>query len=208
MLTARTYVTAFTATLLLAGAGPAMAAPTTGSGQAVAPSAVSHFDDGSFETPKVEPNTFQEFTAGQHMGPWKVTSGSVDLNDAGYWQAAEGDQSVDLNGMEPGAVAQTFATTPGVRYTVSYALAGNPHPEGPTVKTGKVLIDGQDVQDFSFDVTGKSYKDMGYVMREVAFVATGKSTTLTFASTTAPRTASGPVIDDVTVERCKPDCCN
>ncbi|TJZ57005.1 choice-of-anchor C family protein [Streptomyces piniterrae] len=169
-------------------------------------SAVSRFDDGSFETPKVAPNTFQTFTAGEFVGPWKVTSGSVDVKDAGYWQAAEGDQSLDLNGTETGAVSQTFATNRGSTYTVTYSLAGNSDGQAPTPKTGKVLIDGQNVQDFSFDATGKTHQNMGYVTREVGFVATGSSTTLTFASTT-PHSAGGPVIDDVQVERCKSVCC-
>lgn len=153
--------------------------------------------DGSLETPRVKPNTFQTFTAGQFLGPWKVTIGSVDLKDAGYWQAAKGKQSMDLNGNETGAVSQTFATVTGTAYTVRYALAGNSDGQAPAVKTGTVLIDGQNVQDLSFDATGKTHTDMGYVTRQVHFVATGKSTTLTFASTTP--NAGGPVIDDVTV---------
>ncbi|WP_158795128.1 choice-of-anchor C family protein [Streptomyces sp. NRRL S-337] len=154
--------------------------------------------DGSLETPRVKPNTFQTFTAGQFLGPWKVTSGSVDLKDAGYWQAAKGKQSMDLNGNGTGAVSQTFATVTGTAYTVTYALAGNSDGQAPAVKTGTVLIDGQNVQDLSFDATGKTHTDMGYVTRQVHFVATGKSTTLTFASTT-PNSDGGPVIDDVTV---------
>lgn len=93
-----------------------MAAPTHGSGQrahlASPPSTVSHFDDGSFETPKPKPNTFDEYTAGQSFGPWKVTSGSVDLMGAGVRQAAEEDQPLDLNGHDAGVgyLATVFAT--------------------------------------------------------------------------------------------------
>ncbi|MFD0163596.1 DUF642 domain-containing protein, partial [Streptomyces decoyicus] len=69
------------------------------------------------------------------------------------------------------------------------------------VKTGEVLIDGQNFQDFSFDTTGKTFARMGYVGRQVTFVATGASTTLSFASTTASG-AYGPVIDNVRVGSC------
>ncbi|WP_043262960.1 choice-of-anchor C family protein [Streptomyces sp. CT34] len=212
MRTLRIHVTALTAVALLAGTGSALAAPAHSSTQAsrlpAPPAAVSHFDDGSFEYPTVKPKTFDEYAAGQFIGPWKVTSGTVDLIGAGYWDAAEGDQSLDLNGNNPGSVAQTFATTPGTTYTVSYSLAGNPQLDRrPAVKTGKVLIDGQDFQHFSFDVTGKSETNMGYVRRQVTFVARGRSTTLGFASTTR-HSATGPVIDDVTVEHCRPSCCN
>ncbi|MBP8537476.1 choice-of-anchor C family protein [Streptomyces sp. MK37H] len=185
----------FVASLAVAGVLAGM-----GAGTATA-AAVSRFDDGSFETPSVGANTFVNVGTGGTIGPWKVTSGNVDHIGDGFWQAAEGGQSVDLNGQGAGTVEQTFTTVPGKRYSVTYSLAGNP-AGGPTVRTGKVLVDGQNFQDFSFDVTGKTFADMGYVTREVTFVARGTSTTLAFASTNG--SAYGPVIDDVRVSSCTP----
>ncbi|MFB7666323.1 choice-of-anchor C family protein [Kitasatospora sp. NPDC056138] len=177
--------------VLLAGVGATASAQT-----------VSRFDDGSFENPRAAANSFTELSAGQAIGPWRVTAGTVDLIGAGFWQAAEGDQSVDLNGAGPGAVAQTFTTVPGATYTVTYALAGNPGG-GAAVRTGRALIDGQDFQDFSFDTTGKSFTNMGYVNRQFTFRATNSATTVAFASTTAAG-PYGPVVDDVRIERCAP----
>ncbi|GAA1945253.1 choice-of-anchor C family protein [Kitasatospora viridis] len=177
------------AALLLALAAPAHAATT-------------RFDDGSFEYQKAPANSFTDLGVGQSIGPWQVTSGTVDLIGAGFWQAAEGDQSVDLNGTGPGEVAQTFSTTPGTRYTVSYDLAGN-SALAPAVKSGMALIDGQDFQDFTFDTTGKSPTAMGYVGRVFSFVAVNPSTTLAFASTNPG--AAGPVLDNVQVTAC-PSC--
>ncbi|MEU5104542.1 MULTISPECIES: choice-of-anchor C family protein [unclassified Streptomyces] len=151
------------------------------------------------EYPTAPANAFTTLSSGQSIGPWKVTRGAVDLIGAGFWQAAEGNQSVDLNATEPGTVAQTFRTTAGQRYTVTYSLAANP-ASGPAVKTGSVLIDGQNFQDFSFNSTGKSFANMGYVTHEVTFVANGTTTTLGFTSTVAG--SYGPVIDDVQVEPC------
>ncbi|WNE96810.1 choice-of-anchor C family protein [Streptomyces luomodiensis] len=187
----------FVASVAVAGV---LAGTGIGAASAAAVS-LSRFDDGSFETPRVAANTFTNVGTGGTIGPWKVTAGNVDHIGAGYWQAAEGDQSVDLNGGTAGTVAQTFTTVPGKRYVVTYSLAGNPGG-GPAVRTGKVLVDGQNFQDFSFDVTGKTVTNMGYVTREVVFVARGTSTTLAFAST--QNTAYGPVIDDVTVRACTP----
>ena len=189
----RTFVAAVIVAGVLTGAG---------TGAALAAPAASHFDDGSFETPRVAANTFVNLGTGGTIGPWKVTAGNVDLIGDGFWQAAEGDQSVDLNGGNAGAVSQTFTTVPGKRYTVRYSLAGNPGVGGPAMKTGKVLVDGQNFQNFSFDTTGKTMANMGYVTREVSFVATGATTTLTFASTLSG--AYGPVIDDVSVRHCEP----
>ncbi|MEV6575394.1 choice-of-anchor C family protein [Streptomyces sp. NPDC051577] len=165
---------------------------------------MSRFDDGSFEYPAAPVNAFTTVTAGRSIGPWKVTSGAVDLIGAGFRQAAEGEQSVDLNAARPGAFAQTFATTAGQKYTVTYSLAANPEG-GPAVKTGRVLLDWQNIQDFSFDSTGKSRPAMGYVTRQVTFVARAASTTIGFASTVAG--AYGPVIDDVGVHTCCPCSC-
>jgi choice-of-anchor C domain-containing protein len=162
-------------------------------------SAATSFSDGSFESPVVTPNTFQTFFAGASIGPWTVTQGSVDLIGQGWWQAADGVQSLDLDGDQQGAVAQTFSTLPLLKYEVSFKLAGNTG-SGPTVKTGQVLVNGQVVKEFSFDITGKTPSNMGYVSQEFTFLASGSSTTLEFASTTPG--AFGPVIDKVEVESC------
>lgn len=196
MVVSRSAFTAIAVVGLLAASGTAMAAAPAA---APATAAVSRFDDGSFEYPTAPANAFTTLSSGRSIGPWKVTRGAVDLIGAGFWQAAEGSQSVDLNAAQPGTVSQTFRTTPGQKYTVRYALAANP-AGGPAVKTGSVLIDGQNFQDFSFNSTGKSRANMGYVTREVTFVATGSTTTLGFASTVAG--AYGPVVDDVRVEPC------
>lgn len=158
------------------------------------------FSDGSFEQPVVTPNTFQRLFAGQTMGPWLVTSGSVDLIGAGFWQATDGVQSLDLDGAGDGTIEQTFNTFPLNEYQISYELAGNP-AAGPTVKTGVAFINGSPVEHFAFDITGKTFANMGYVHHEFTFLATGTTTTLTFASTTTPG-GFGPVLDDVDLESC------
>ncbi|MEU7094979.1 choice-of-anchor C family protein [Kitasatospora aureofaciens] len=177
----------------------ALAAPA----QAAGHRAFSRFDDGSFESPKAPAGNFTEFAAGQNIGPWRVTSGSVDLIGAGMWQAAEGDQALDLNGNAAGTIAQTFTTVPGATYSVTYALAGNPDG-GVALRTGRALIDGQDFQDYSFDVTGRTRAAMGYVGRQFSFVAQNSSTTLAFESTVGG--PYGPVLDNVQVKECK-SCC-
>ena len=162
--------------------------------------AISGFSDGSFETPIATPGSFDRFFAPQTLGPWTVTQGSVDLSGAGFWQNADGNQSLDLEGtVGTGTIAQTFSTVPLLKYKVSYKLAGNP-ASGPTIKTGQVLANGNVIQNFSFDITGKNFVNMGYVGKETHFIATGLSSTLAFKSTT--NSGYGPVIDNVEVESC------
>ncbi|MEU4338144.1 DUF642 domain-containing protein [Micromonospora lupini] len=154
------------------------------------------FADG-FENPAIA-GDFTEYAAGQQFGPWTVTTGTVGLTRD--WEAAEGDQSLDLNGFSPGAVARTLPTKLLTTYRVSYALAGNPD-NGPLVATGRVTANGQVIDSFSFDTTGHTPSAMGYVYRTIYFTNVLSATTvLQFASTT--QDAFGPVIDDVRVESC------
>ncbi|MFH8617573.1 choice-of-anchor C family protein [Streptomyces sp. NPDC017979] len=197
MFSVRAFAAAAAAVALLAGAGVSTTA-------AAAPPPATRFHDGSFEYPRAPANLFTPYFPGQDVGPWSVSLSAVDLIGAGTWQAAEGDQSVDLNGT--GAVTQTFTTSPGTAYKVTYALAGNPTDLAPAVKTGKVLIDGQEFQSFSFDVTGKTYGAMGYVTRQFTFVAGAATTSIAFLSTTGATAANGPVIDDVCIEPSASSC--
>ncbi|MFG2904333.1 choice-of-anchor C family protein [Kitasatospora sp. NPDC048286] len=193
--------TRIAAVALLAATATALTAPAQADG---GHRTAGRFDGGGFEYPKAPANAFATLGTGQAIGPWRITAGNVDLIGAGFWQAAEGDQSVDLNGSTPGSVAQTFTTVPGTTYTVTYALAGNP-AGGVPVRTGVARIDGQDFQAFSFDVTGRTTAAMGYVGRQFTFVAQNPTTTLGFTSTVAG--AYGPVIDNVQVKECK-SCCD
>lgn len=173
---------------MTATAGTASATPLNG------------FTDGGFEDGAATNGSFDRYFAPATMGAWTVTQGSVDLSGAGFWQNADGDQSLDLDGaFHPGGVAQTFSTVPLLTYRVTYYLAGNP-ASGPAIKTGQVLANGSVIQNFSFDITGKTFTDMGYVKKHTHFFATSPSATLEFRSTTG--SGFGPVIDAVRVESC------
>jgi hypothetical protein len=119
------------------------------------------------------------------------------------YQAADGVQSVDLSGNSPGGVARSFDTValplPLYTYVITYCLAGNPDG-GPAVKTGQVLVNDTPVQDYSFDSTGKSPSNMGYLAQSVTFTSSGSSAKVEFRSTTA--SAYGPVIDKVGFTKC------
>src|SRR5262245_35617604 len=57
---------------------------------------------------------------------WTVADGTVEIVGL-YWQAAEGNQSLDLNGIYEaiGTIYQDLPTVPGQRYKVRFAYAGN-----------------------------------------------------------------------------------
>ncbi|MEV5712120.1 choice-of-anchor C family protein [Actinoallomurus sp. NPDC052274] len=172
--------------------------------------AVPPFSNGGFENPVVPANSFTTFNAGAEIGAWRVADGNVDLIGSGFWQAAEGNQSIDLDGNTAGTVEQSVPTHFGGCYNVTFSLAGNPDG-GPAVKRGFLRVTQHGMghpanqRNFAFDTTGKTRADMGYVPQRFRFRALGPAVTLAFGSTTAG--AFGPVIDAVTVSPTHPmDC--
>lgn len=152
--------------------------------------------NGSFES-GTNPGSFITLTApnSTDITNWTVSAGSIDYIGT-YWQPSEGARSLDLSGNGPGAVSQTFTTVAGRQYMVTFDLAGNPDG-GPAVKTLDVSATGGATTPYTFDVTGHTKANMGWLHQTYNFTATGASTTLTFASTTA--TAYGPALDNVVV---------
>jgi choice-of-anchor C domain-containing protein len=132
---------------------------------------------------------------------WTINSGSVDLI-GNYWQAQSGNQSLDLSGAAAnGVISQTFNTLAGQTYGVSFWLAGNPD-DTVKLKTGTVSV-GNLTQNFSFDTTGKSHASMGWIEQSFSFVASGNSSTLTFAShqlnPNGTLSSWGPALDNISV---------
>lgn len=156
--------------------------------------------DGSFESSTSIPSTssFQTIDDRATIGAWMVTEGGVDLVGPSSGVAFDGDQFVDLNGngRNPGVIEQLVPTSAGRRYAVSFRMAGNPNG-GPTVKELEVGF-GDQLRRYSFDITGHSNENLGWVQQQfVANPDCGSSTTLSFRSLTAGE--RGPNIDAIRV---------
>lgn len=163
--------------------------------------------NGSFEDTPVT-RTFTNVPAGSPViTGWVVTGEGIDLVAAAYWPASQGTKSIDLDGsrrsrLTPpythGGIAQTFATVPGARYLVTFDMAGN-FVASPPVKPARVSAAAQS-EDFTFDVRGKSQRNLGWVQKTWTFTAKEATTTLEFVSlTVSPRTGYGAAIDNVAV---------
>lgn len=125
---------------------------------------------------------------------WTV-AGSIDYIGT-YWTASQGGRSLDMNGVGAGSIEQTFLTTPGDTYNVTFDLAGN--PSDPVVKTLRVSAAGR-FQDFTFDTTGKTLTNMGWITKHFTFRAKWDTTTLLFETLTSGN--GGPALDNVRVIR-------
>jgi hypothetical protein len=80
---------------------------------------------------------------------------------------------------------------------VTFDMAGN-LLNIPTIKTLTVSAAGQS-QNFSFNTTGHSTSNMGWVNDSWIFTATGSTTTLEFDTADSPATGWGPALDNVSV---------
>ncbi len=143
---------------------------------------------------------FEHGTAGNNRTSgityWTVIRENVDLVQ-GYWQQINGSRSIDLSGTNgSGAIAQTFATTPGRQYEVSFFIAGNSMCEQP-VKQMRVSAAGQSA-NFSFDTKGRNLTNMGWQKKSWIFTANAASTTLVFESI-GPNVRCGMALDNVGV---------
>lgn len=150
--------------------------------------------NGDFEVPDAGRN-LTVYYAGQTFGNWTVESGSVDHIAGDYWQAASGSQSVDLSGYSTGTIYQDIPTVPGYAYRLRFAMAGNPEG-GPAIKQMEVWWGTTLVDTPSFDMTGHSKWDMGWVYHEYTVVAAATVTRLRFKSLVDG--TCGPVLDDIT----------
>lgn len=161
--------------------------------------------NGSFESPVV--NGGFETKTGSGIDDW-VIGGTVDHID-GYWQAADGVQSVDLNGTTLGSLSQDLALAPSSGYVLSFFLAEN--PDGPPdPKTLNVSISDTTLLPQSVSTAGitSTHANMNWTQFLFPFT-TGVSGlhTLTFASTSQAASVAGclsgacwgPALDAVTI---------
>lgn len=153
------------------------------------------FTNGSFEDGLANIGAFTTINAGQPgITGWTVLGHSVDYIGT-YWAAQDGNRSLDLNGNGKGGVSQTFDTSIGQVYQVSFWVAGN--PDGLPILKELTADDGTTTFEFEFDATGSTRVDPNWSERTFEFIASGASTTLSFKSTVEG--FFGPALDNVSV---------
>jgi choice-of-anchor C domain-containing protein len=154
--------------------------------------------NGSFEEGPDIAGTFVSLNEGSTaMKGWVVTRGQIDVVST-HWPAADGKRSLDLHGSPGlGGVKQTFPTTKGQRYRVTFSFAGNPEGAVAEKKMG-VSAAGQK-EEFTFDTAGKKLDDLGWVTKKWEFKADGKETTLEFYTLMTDDVNCGPALDNVSV---------
>jgi choice-of-anchor C domain-containing protein len=176
-------------------------ASTTGAASA-SPELVANgsFEAGAFDTGDM--NWDLNLPPGDtRIDNWTIGGLNIDWV-RNFWDASEGNFSIDLNGSDKGSMSQDLATVAGADYTVSFDLSGN-YFGGPAIKTLDVSA-GATTEAFSWESPGGlSFPAMDWVSESFTFTATSSTTTLTFASTTGGL-YYGPVLDNVSVVQIVP----
>jgi hypothetical protein len=121
---------------------------------------------------------------------------SVDLVHSSLYPAFAGTQSLDMEGAvgASGVIFQSFATTPGDVYDLSFEYANNPFGRGATMNvlvTGAGTLLNENVSHNSSIVT------MDYKLFSQDFTADSGMTTLTFSAIT--NSGFGIALDAVSV---------
>jgi len=142
------------------------------------------------------------YTGSTALSGWTVGLSSVDVVSNGAYGAIGSGNSIDMLGSpnplsgssnQPGSISQTFATTVGQSYAVSFQLGQNP---GYGSKSLYVQINGQEVGSATGYIGGNSANAPTITTN---FTASSAATTLTFATSANATGLSGPVIANVSV---------
>lgn len=171
-----------------------------------ADSGVNLIQNGSFETgPAIPagPKDLVQLSAGNpSLAAWTIVAGTIDYVGT-YYRASDGSKSIDLSGHSAGEIRQAFATVPGLKYRLTFDLAGEPFGVAPSTKHlhASILGANQEAlagQAFAFDTTqGTTRANMGWAGMVMEFTADSTSATLAFRS--LDEGSSGPALDNVSV---------
>jgi choice-of-anchor C domain-containing protein len=152
--------------------------------------------NGSFET-GIQPGMYTPIGAidSTSITGWTVANGDVDYI-GGHWTAAEGNRSLDLNGVAAGTVSQTVGGfTPGQAYVLNFWMASNPD-DAPLISSLAASV-GSTSQAYAFDRTGCDRSNMGWAQNHLYFTATAAALTVSFTS--LQDGWGGPALDNVSV---------
>ena len=174
--------------------------------------------NGSFELGP-DPGIFLPLKPGDtSINNWTVISSSVPGGGGGGidyygtgWRSSDGSRSLDLNGTPGvGGIFQDFTTTPGLKYVVSFDMAG--HPSGLLQKMKVSAIGLGNSTDFPtqeaefFFQSGTDQNNLGWQRRTWEFTARTSKTRLQFESLQTFYRYGGPALDNVNVTALEPQC--
>ncbi len=155
--------------------------------------------NGSFEESTLNPGGSWSVLGGgdSSIAGWTTVGGGVDYFGTSI-TASDGIHSIDINNTTAGGgVEQTFATTAGWVYTVTFDMSANMFGS-PAEKVMRVSAGGSS-EEFVFDyvAAGSTAQDPKWESMEWSFVASGSSSSLRFTGVSGG--VFGAALDNVVV---------
>jgi choice-of-anchor C domain-containing protein len=166
---------------------------------------VNLIQNGSFESVAQATSSFYSVAAGDSstISDWTVVTasthpagGSVDVVSNNYWNAEDGNYSIDLAGSTgiPGGLYQDVATTPGAQYSLSFWSAVNGDQKPGIRHTTRVSVNGSTVD--KVHAVGVR-RPLDWVQNTLTFTASSTTSRIEFQDTTPGDTNEGPTLDNV-----------
>jgi Protein of unknown function (DUF642)/PEP-CTERM motif len=174
------------------------------------PASMAGIVNGSFEIPNVGVTGITEISPGHEPAgfAWKVDAGTVEVFGDRYsglpGPAFDGTQLLDLNGVSIGTLSQTFTTSPGTLYQLSFAYANNyvhtnkTSPALATVHLTDAVSGTNLITPYTISHGTSTSTNLDWTVSSFTYVATGQSTTLRFVSNTSDP-IGGTLLDGVSL---------
>eukprot|EP00930_Biecheleria_cincta_P015015 TRINITY_DN1266_c0_g1_i1.p1 TRINITY_DN1266_c0_g1~~TRINITY_DN1266_c0_g1_i1.p1 ORF type:complete len:2583 (-),score=420.51 TRINITY_DN1266_c0_g1_i1:461-7528(-) len=168
--------------------------------------------NGNFEDGQGSPYT--RYSTSDTLKGWNVLKGDVEVGPLNTYKVpVSGTSMMHLCGTGGGAISQQFRTSPGTRYQISLAVAGNPQvPTGQvdgitmTVASGTTILLLETYSPYvsyrcaaeqSGSRTCWQWKYVGFQRKKKSFIATANITEIKFSSQSDKENCA--VLDDVWV---------
>ncbi|WP_374601603.1 DUF642 domain-containing protein [Niveibacterium sp.] len=141
-----------------------------------ASAATNLITNGSFESVSQQTGTW---TIYNKLSGWQVDTNGVEVRNNVYGKAYDGANFVELDTKKNSSISQSFATVVGRQYSVSFYYS--PRMQVP-LNSNDIIVSLNGVTKLT--ATGSGQHQTGNVWKEYGFdfVATGTSSTLTFAA--------------------------
>jgi len=144
--------------------------------------------NGSFEKPVVNFLGYPKSVSG-----WKLGAGSaIEIQTGIVGAAKDGEQLVELDGLEVSRIFQDIPTKPGQTYKLTFAFS--PRPD---VAENKLNVSWGDTKVVQLDKSGEGLADTDWEVYTYYLKATDKTTRLSFDNLDETSDALGSFIDAV-----------
>ncbi|GLS25123.1 DUF642 domain-containing protein [Marinibactrum halimedae] len=154
----------------------------------------NYVKDGGFETERLIPGKYKEFSGGSSVGPWQVSNGGVSLTEkteSTTGGAAADGQFIDMAGIsKDGELSQDIeGLVPGTRYSLTFNYAKHSVTSQAHARVS--------IADLSETWQANNSGDLPWLSHNFVFRATDSTETLTFTSERA--TCCGMLIDNISI---------